>query len=495
MTRQMLRIVSVCACLVATSLVSIAQSEVDALRYSNLDVLGTARYAGMGGAFGALGGDMSSMSVNPAGIGVFTKSTGSLTISVLGSNSEASYLGTTASDGRLNFNIGNAGFVARFRRKKAEDKQWAWKAFHLGASYNRTASFSRRTSIIGVNTSSSMIDTWVDKLNQSGIAYTDIPFEVAPGGEFSDAYMGWGTFLVDTMPGSTNSYIRNVLPNYGQTQQVDEVTKGSMGEVALSFGGNFGNTLYLGLTVGIPRVRYEMERRFTESDTQDTIANFTSYTKTDYLKATGNGFNVKFGAIYRPVKWLRLGAAIHSPSFFEIDEQFTSVVVASINGTQYSQSTLQGAFDYGLSTPFRAIGSLGFVIGKVGVISADYEYVNYSLARLRSSDYSFDLENTNVKDRLHWAGNIRVGTEWRLKSVSFRGGFAMNGDPYSGTYNFNDTRYSLGLGLRLKHFFVDATYQLRRNVNNYEVYDVNYVPLAEVVTLDHSFITTVGFRF
>ena len=226
----------------------------------------------------------------------------------------------------MNLNIGNAGFVARFKRKKGEDRQWAWKAFHLGVSYNRTANFHRRTSVVGVNTSSSLIDSWVDQLNNSGTDYTDIPTDLAPGAEFTNAYLGWGTFLIDTVSGSTNLYMRNVAPNYGQTQQVRELTKGSMGEIALSFGGNFGNALYIGATVGIPRLNYEMERSYTESDTQDSIADFSSFTKTDYLKATGNGFNFKFGLLYRPVKWLRLGAAIHTPTFFEIDESLWKFV-------------------------------------------------------------------------------------------------------------------------------------------------------------------------
>jgi hypothetical protein len=473
----------------------LAQNEFDALRYSQIDVLGTARYSGMGGAFGALGGDMSSLSVNPAGIAVFTRTTASASISVLSASTDASYLGMSSSDNKLNMNISNAGFVARFKRKKAADKQWAWKAFHLGVSYNRTANFHRRTSIIGVSTNSSIVDGWVGQLNATGTEYADIPSEFIPGAEFTNAHLGWGTFLIDTMPGSTNSYIRNVAPNYGQTQQVREMTKGAMGEVALSFGGNFGNALYIGATVGIPRINYELERAYTESDSQDTIADFSSFTKTDYLKATGTGFNFKFGLLYRPVKWLRVGAAIHTPTFFEIDESYTSVLTSNLNNTQYSLSTMQGKFDYSLTTPFRAIGSLGFVIGKIGLVSADYEYVNYSMAKFRSRNYGFDTENTNVKNNLHWAGNIRMGTEWRIKPVSIRAGFAINGDAFTGAYNFNNTRYSLGLGLRLKRFFTDLTYNLHRSVNNYEVYADDNVPLADALTLDHSVIFTVGFRF
>lgn len=470
-----------------------AQGQLEALRYSQYDVAGTARYSAMGGAFGALGGDMSSMSVNPAGIGVFTLSTGSVSLGILSVGTDATYLGNLSADTKMNANISNAGFVARFKRKRGEEKQWAWKSFQLGVSYNRTANFQRRTSIVGVSTNSSIVDGWVNQLNNEGINYADIPTELVPGAEYTNAHMGWGTFLIDTTPGSVNSYIRNVAPFYGQTQQVRETTKGSMGEIALSFGGNFGNALYIGTTIGIPRLNYELERTYTESDSQDTISNFGSFSKTDYLKASGNGFNIKFGMIYRPAKWIRLGAAIYSPTWYNIDEQFTSTVSSNLEGAgQYTISTLDGAFGYRLQTPFRAIGSLAFVVGKFGLISADYEYVNYSLAKLKSRGYSFDAENADVKNQLHWAGNIRIGTEWRINAFSIRGGFAINGDPYTGKYNLDNTRYSLGVGYRLKRFFIDLTYNLHRQVDAYQVYETNF---AETVTLNHSVITTVGFRF
>ena len=472
---------------------ALGQNQFDALRYSQLDITGTARFSAMGGAFGALGGDMSSMSVNPAGIGVFTRSTGSATLGILSVGTDASYLGVESSDLKMNANIGNAGFVARFKRKKGQDKQWAWKAFHLGVSYNRTANFQRRTSVVGASQSSSIVDGWVNQLNNDGIFYADIPSELVPSAEFSNAYLGWGTFLIDTMPGSVNSYMRNFAPSYGQTQQVRETTKGSMGEIALTFGGNFGNSLYIGTTIGIPRLSYEVERTYSESDTQDTISSFRSFSKTDFLRATGNGVNIKFGMIYRPVKWLRLGGAIHSPTWFEIDEEFTTSVTSDLETAgQYTLATANGAFGYRLQTPFRAIGSLAFVIGKIGLISADYEYVNYSLAQLNSRSYSFDSENADVKSQLHWAGNIRVGTEWRIKSFSVRGGFAINGDPYSGGYNFDNTRYSLGAGFRFKRFFVDMSYNLHRLVNSYALYDA---AIAKTLTMQHSVITTVGFRF
>lgn len=494
MKNRVFFLVIVSALAFASSMNVLAQNEVDALRYSQLNPLGTARFSSMGGAFGALGGDMGGITTNPAGIGVFTRSTGSVTVGILSATTDADYLNTSSSDNKLNLNITSAGFVARFKRKRGADKQWAWKSFHLGVTYNRTANFQRRTSIVGINTESSAIDGWVNQLNSENINYTDIPFDVIPGNISSPGYMGWQTFLIDTVPGSTNSYIRNVLPNYGQTEQVKEVTRGAMGDIAVAFGGNFGNVLYIGGSLGIPRINYELERTYTESDSQDTVANFSSFTRTDYLRTSGTGFNLKFGMIYRPAKWVRIGAAIHSPSWFEVDENYSSVLTSNLDGAQYTQQTLEGAFDYNLQTPFRAIGSLAFVIGKVGLISADYEYVNYSLARFRSRNYSFDSENSDVQNRLSWAGNIRVGTEWRIKSFSIRGGFGIMADPFTSALNFDNTNYSLGAGIRFKRLFIDLAYNLNRRVSNYTVYDFGG-QLANTVTIDHNIITTVGFRF
>ena len=56
-----------------------AQNEIQALRYSQYTLFGTARYQGMGGAMDALGGDFSAASVNPAGLGIYRKSEASFT--------------------------------------------------------------------------------------------------------------------------------------------------------------------------------------------------------------------------------------------------------------------------------------------------------------------------------------------------------------------------------------------------------------------------------
>lgn len=476
---------------------SMAQNEMDALRYSQLNVTGTARYTAMGGAFGALGGDMTTLSVNPGGIGVFAKTEASVTVGVLSTGSEAEYLGTLANDSRMNLNIGNAGFVARFNSKKGLERQWAMKGWHIGLSFNRMGTFNSRTSVAGVNTQSSHIDQYVNALNGTPGINHNSPYDIERFG-FGTGLM-YDAFLFDPVFGGPDTsflgFERAVLPFYGQTESVTEVTRGSMREVALTFGGNFGNVLYFGATVGIPSVTYHLERRYNERDGQDTIANFNSFTKRDDLSASGNGFNVKFGMIYRPTQWVRIGAAIHTPTFFEMSESYTSTVSSDVFGSRYDVQSPMGLFDYTLETPFRAIGSLAFVVAKKGLISADYEFVDYRMARMRSSVYAFDAENTSIRNRLRSAGNIRVGTEWRIQAFSIRGGFAINGNPFTGGYSMDDTRWSLGGGLRLDRWSLDLTYMLHRWAGNYEMYSPELTPLANLTMLNHNVMFTTSFQF
>lgn len=459
-----------------------AQDETDALRYSTVDMTGTARLSALGGAFGALGGDISALSVNPAGIGVFNKSMFSITPSLYFNATDTDLRGRTAGDVRSNFNLGNIGFVLNINRKKHQDVRWAWKSFQFGIGYNRMNTYQSQAMASAVSTGTSYIDHMVGQAN--GTKYSDLdPF---------GAGLGWETYLFDQTDSTSNNYVRNLMPNYGQEQRISEYSRGSMGEVAVSMGGNFGNTLYIGATFGIPKIDYQVKRELTETDKADTIANFTSFTRTDYVNAKGTGFNFKLGLIYRPLKWLRLGAAVHTPTIIDMSEMYSADMVAQVYDTTYSFSSPEGSFNYSVTTPFRAIGSLAFVVKDYGLFTADYEYVNYAMARMRSDSYSFSIENAAVQNRLSWVGNIRIGTEWRIDKFSLRGGFALLGNPYTGSYDFSDTRYSLGAGLMLKHFFFDLTYMLQRKTGSILLYGTEG---AAAESMAHSILFTAGVRF
>ncbi len=466
-----------------------AQNETDALRYSQTSPTGTARFAAVGGAFGALGSDFTTLSFNPAGIGFYRSSEISFTPSIYNSSSTSDYLGTKTKDNKLNFNFGNIGAVfTRIRNK--EGSTYGWLNINFGIGYNRLNSFQNRVSIEGRNFTTSIADAFASQAN--GTHYDELP-----NSNPFDANLAWQTYVIDTAPGQTSVY-NTPMGSYGQMQKLQATTRGSLGETVIAFGANYSNKLYLGATLGIPNVRYYSTKVYEETDDLDTIPNFTSMKYNEYLKTSGNGFNLKLGAIYRITDWVRVGAAFHTPTYFKLTDSWSSDMSSKIYNEDFSAASPSGTFNYSLTTPLKAIASIGFIAGKAGLVSVDYEYINYSSAKLNSSSYNFSDENKNVKDKYNATGNIRIGTEWRYKIFSARAGYAIFGSPYSKSFKIDNSTASIGAGIRSKGFFVDAAYLLnfsQKNRYNLYVLDETHAASAEVNNTAGSFMLTFGIRY
>lgn len=471
--------------LVLAGTLAFGQNAGDALRYSYLSPIGTARYSAVGGAFGALGGDFTTLGVNPGGIGIYRKSEFTISPSITGSGTDATYGGITSSDSKMNFNFSNIGFVANWKSKKDVPRGWFSGSFAVG--YTRTNSFHERQLIEGNSMSGTRVDSWVGAAN--GIDYENIyntyPFDVG---------LAWETYLIDTLSGSTNAYGSLVGAN-GVSQKLEKTIRGSMGETVIAFGGNYSNRIYVGASIGFPNIRYEENSTYTESDAGDSIPNFTSYEYNYNLTTKGNGYNFKVGVIYRAADWLRLGGAIHTPTYFQMTDAWDSDLTNNAYGTILRSASDPGLFDYGLTTPFRAIGSAGFVFGKMGMVSADYEHVDYSQARLRSSLESFSAENNTVKSTYKSVGNVRVGTEWRYQAFSFRAGCQLLGNPYEGGISTDRPIYSGGIGYREKNFFVDFAYIHKTAEGEVYLYDPSISAPASLNYSEGTGIVTLGFRY
>ena len=271
-----------------------------------------------------------------------------------------------------------------------------------------------------------------------------------------------------------------------------------MGETYITFGGNYSNKLYLGGTVGIDHIRYHEESSYREEDADNSISDFKSYTYNSDVSTKGVGFNFKFGFIYRATDWVRFGGSVHSPTFFNMTDNYSNKMNSYFdNGDAYETSSPAGSFDYVLTTPMRATGSLAFIIAKMGSVSADYEFVDYSSASLSSSPNVFFEANSAIINKYTSTGNLRLGTEWKVKPFSIRGGYALFGNPYkSGTgNNASRSTYSLGFGIREKNYFLDFTYSLSRGSEKYYMFDPTLVNAASNTINSSAFVTTLGFRF
>ena len=485
--------------------IALAQNEVDALRYSQTNFLGTARSSGMAGAFGALGGDFSTLSTNPAGIGLYRQSEITFTPSFFNQSTTSNMDGTSLQDSKANFNLGNIGIVFAHYNP---DAQSDWKGISFGFGYNRLNNFYNSFEMQGgVNNRGSLLDSYLADANKQGGIYQNYN----PYG----TQLAWNNYLLD----STGTGLVHVLPNYGETQSMSVQSSGSMGEIVLSFGGNYNDKLYLGGTIGIPQIHYSESSQYTESMGKDTsIYGFKSFEQDNNFTTTGTGVNFKFGMIYKPVDWLRIGGAFHSPSYYSMHDDYNSSMTTNFtSGNYFGAKTTNtwgpldqnfnplgtGSFDYSLTTPGSVIGSLGFVLKDIGMIDVDYEYINYASAHLSSSTPGdFQAANQAISNEYTSTGNLHVGAELRiLNPLSLRLGYAYYGSPYKSGVGFDGSgssmSYTAGLGFREKNFFMNLAYVLRQTKSNYYFNDQTsaFVDPSINTSKASSIMMTIGFKF
>jgi hypothetical protein len=204
--------------------------------------------------------------------------------------------------------------------------------------------------------------------------------------------------------------------------------------------------------------------------------------------------------IYRPVDFLRIGFAVHTPTYYNdmTDEWYSTVTSEFDNGLSYTETSPTGHFNYEINTPLRLMGNVAFIIGQNGLISADYEYLDYSTARLRGTSYDFSTENDIIRTNMAPAHNVRLGAEWNYQMISLRGGFGYYGSPYVSGLNTNDgskKTISCGIGIHEQGYFVDLAYVHSWMSDDYYLYDASLVPAATTTVNKNCFAVTLGFRY
>lgn len=473
------------------------QNADDALRYSRIFYGGTARFVSMGGAFTALGGDISTLSQNPAGLGVFVSSEVTLTPVLFHTKSSSSFNGTGAQDYLYDFGLGQGGIVVNLIKNEAQS---GLITLNFGYSFNRTSNLSQSIVINGVG-NSSLTDYWTDIANGY---YKDELASNVP-----DAYLAWNTWLIDSLSGSGSTY-GTVYSNYGDNlpsvygQNVKRVitNSGSMGEHAISVGGNYSNMLFFGATLGINTMSYESKYEHIEATIAGLPSLFSSFDYVMYYKDNGTGFNLKLGAIYKPIENLRLGLAFHTPTIYKINESvYDNISTHFTDGSHYTSSNDPVRFDYGLTTPFRVLAGAAFQIQKFGFISADYEFTDYSSAKFfeTGDGYNYTDKNQAIKNSLKAGNNLRFGAEFRLNSIYLRGGYSYYGNAWkesTGNGNLNYSTISCGLGFRVQNVFADFGFSTMANKENYILYTSSVGDaVSELNNTRNMFMVTFRYKF
>jgi hypothetical protein len=447
-----------------------AQYAEDALRFSQTEQGATARFRALGNAQTALGGDVSSLSGNPAGLGMFTRSEISLTADFNNTSLNSNYLGqnSTAQVDKLGLPFAAAVWSSASRRPEGSDLNQGWLRFNFGVSYSRSNNFNNTLDYRGTNPTSSFADYIADQATNNYLRFGDpnSNSDALPAGSLED--MGFRNYLVEYDPAGyfaatdLNNEQRNVVYNTG-----------SQGEVNFALGANYSNRFYIGASLGLTTLNYGSDREYTESGSTRTysgqptefIGGTYGLSYRSYQKTTGSGVNAKLGMIYRATDNVRLGFNFVSPTWYTIDDSYSEVLdtrYTRANGSaipEYVNSEENYPLNYTLRTPYRLNGGISFVFNNAGLITGDVEYVDYTSIHFSSSSDATTESNVNadIRDNSKSAWNFRVGGEYKLDNVSFRAGYNTRGNPYKRS-DYSSATVSGGLGYRVDNFYLDLTY-------------------------------------
>ena len=485
-----------------------AQYSQDAIRFSGAQTGATSRIKALGNANVAVGGDLTSIGGNPAGLGFFTRSELSITPEFNMNKVGSDFLGQNSKSSRNDANLNNASvvFYSQVNKGPGESKSTGWLSVNFGASYNRTNNFYQKTYYSGVNPTSSIADYYATLGN------------IALDNNYSlNGYLeGWAQAQKLIYLNSSGNY--EATTTLEGTQSNTVVSSGGQSDLNFSFGANYSNKLYIGAGFGLTSLRYNTTSNFVEDNFQYISVNkdfVSNYTRDQVTR--GNGFNGRIGLIYKPVETVRIGATLTTPTWYTIDDNSGEGLSTRYQGGDnyrandgYSSSYPS---TYLLRTPLKVAGGIAVFAGKYGFITGDIEYMDYSSTKLSNSSdndnpIDFTQDNNDIKRLYKSAVNLRFGAEARLVNSFFlRGGYGIQGSPFKdGAVLLDDTdgnkhygkttTVSGGLGYRFKDYYIDATYMhLSNNTKQYPYEYGDLSPDAKVNNRNNNVFLTVGLRF
>ena len=476
----------------------------DALRFSQYTQYGTARFMGLGGSGSTLGGDLSSTILNPAGLGFYNRNQVVITPSVTFNNYSTNYNGSnTESNETL---AGLSGIGAAINFNKSDLIPGGWRGGTLGITYNRISDFKKVLDYGGFNNEESIIDAMLYD------AFGLFPFQL--GGI---EQVGYDHYLINPFPDDQAVYTSFVEGFPYQSEYISR--NGHMDQVNVSFGGNYDDKIYVGAGIGFISSRYSYNRIYNERFENSQLRMFDI---DEQLRVSGNGVNANLGVIIRPSPYFRIGASITTPTWHTFSEEGDAIYTSEYNDYDVSnfldengnriieEDTILGTLqtqtdlfvsDFDLQTPFKYNLGSSVVIGKIGFITADVEFIDYSNAKISSIDFNPSADNETVSSIYQNTYNARLGAEIRLSVLRFRAGVARLGSPYSEALQSASDEaqmiYSLGFGVYSKGFFADLGLSQTSSESSFQSYSniEGIGPSAFTETQSVQARLSIGFNF
>lgn len=440
----------------------------DGLRYGVQNLTGTARFSSMSGAFGAVGGDLSAINVNPAGSAIFNNNYGSITASNFNNSNKTNYFGTQNKDTYGTLDLNQIGGVFVFEDNSGNNN---WSKIAVGINYENTNNFDNEIFISGLNPNHSISQYFVDYANfDDGTDFNYYQYE-----------MGYDTYILNVDENDNTQFVSNV-PAGGNYRQKNTIsTTGYNGKLTGNFATSYKDKLYLGINFNAHFTDYVRTTRLLESNNNpsnpSSQASIRNIEFNNQLSTYGTGFSLNVGAIYKINDAFRLGAAYESPTWYRLNDELIQDLYTDNNENvpAGSENLYYGSPSfifptYKLKTPGKITGSAAYIYKNIGLISLDIAYKDYSQTTFKPKNESVyqDLNSAN-SNLLTNAVEIRLGGEYKIKQWSLRAGYRFEESPYKVDYAMGDlTGYSGGIGYNFGESKLDLAYaNSHRNYNQY----------------------------
>lgn len=444
--------------------------ETDALKYSQSTISGSSRTQGLAGTGVATGADISSANINPAGLGLLRKNelSGSLSIGMATTNTN--FLGSGKSDGRLYAGIPNIGIA--FNKLKDDNESGAYRGGTFAISFTKINNFQNQLSYSGLNNSNSIGDFFVEQANGTKESSFVNDFNSQNNSVSSLASAAYNSGIIDPIytinqnthdtipvPGTSSNY-QTRFPADQVRQSETILTKAGMYSWDFSYGGNVKNKFFFGFGLGVVRLNYSYERNFHENITSPNYFNLTDLSIYDTYSAKGYGVNLKAGLIYKPNDIVRFGLSGQTPTYYSINETYSTDFNSILNNQTFPLSLPLGSGQYNLLIPGKISPGIAFFFGKHGFITSEISYINYTGAKYSNSPSQSGYANANdvIKSTYTNTVNVKFAGEFRKDIFRLRAGLAYYGDPYKNGQGLNRSSRALtvGAGIRLKDYYIDG---------------------------------------
>lgn len=455
--------------ILALSITNLNAQEVrDAVRYAQDNINGTARFRGMSGAFGALGGDLSAINVNPAGSAIFSNNQLSFSINTTSINNNSNYFGTQSNKKDNSSDLNQAGGVFVFKNQSQSSN---WKKFSVAINYENTNNLNNSTFSAGVNPTNSIDSYFLNYAN-------GVPLSTLEDSDYQDlghgaqqAFLGYQAYVINPVNTNANNraYTSNVPGGGNYFQENSVVSNGYNGKLSFNAATSYKDKLFIGLNLNSHFTDYRQTSRFYEDNNAPLTSRYTiSRLQFDNeLYTYGTGFSFQLGAIAKVTNELRLGLAYESSTWHRLNDEFSQKLVGvSANTTEelapdVVDPNITNFYEpYRLQTPSKITGSLAYIFGKKGLLSVDYSRRNYGNTQFKPvNDAYFSGINNAISNLLTSANELRIGAEYRIQAWSVRGGYRYEQSPYKNKTTVGDlTGYSTGFGYNFGGTKLDLSY-------------------------------------